>query len=436
MKYSIKQLTFVVSVVLLSFINMFGQGINFQKGALDDILDKAREENKLVFIDVYTTWCGPCKQMDKHIFPLEEVGTFYNDNFINYKLDAENPEFNGPELAKKYEVEGYPTYLFIDSTGNLVSKTSGAMDKDVFIKAGRQAQGEDLLSEYQALVNRFNNGDHSEKNIKALVYSSQDVMGLIEDQKEQAKAYQLFDEILKLYMNKRPETFVNAQDFKLISSQSVYYSQKLFRGHALTEYIIDHYDDFKNVVSNEEELGTFLMYMNYFGIQNEATAGNNEKYKEYIKDITGKLKNAYDFNDESKLPAVEFLTAFGDSEYAISQKDYDTYLGKYQDILDLKKPEELGAIDYLMPARRIIDQGKGTPTKAQLEKCIKFNDIAYTKYINAYVVTDYGLLMAKLGNKDKAKAYYEEALGMFKEMGERGDVMVDRFKKEMLELGL
>ena len=110
------------------------------------------------------------------------------------------------------------------------------------------------------------------------------------------------------------------------------------------------------------------------------------------------------------------------------------FIEKYELFLSFNKSP--GVIDYLMPARRILDMGKGKPTVAQLKKCIPFNQIAYDKYKNAYVCTDFGFLMAKVGDKAKAKAYYMEAFELFKEQGERGQKAIDRYKAEMAELNL
>ena len=65
------------------------KGIQFFKGTWNELLAEAKKQNKLIFVDVYTTWCRPCKVLDKDVFPNEKVGEFYNKNFINYKIDAE-----------------------------------------------------------------------------------------------------------------------------------------------------------------------------------------------------------------------------------------------------------------------------------------------------------------------------------------------------------
>lgn len=424
----------LVPVLSLLGIGLFAQGIDFKKGHLDDVLALAEKENKLVFVDVYTTWCGPCKQMDRDVFPLDEIGAFYNTNFINYKLDAENSEFNGPAIAQKYDVKGFPTYLFLNGEGTVQTTVSGAMPADLFLKTGQKALGVEVDADYKIAAAKYANGDRSDEAIKSYILAANEYARLIYDENEEEgkKAMSGANEATALYLKRSPEKFVNKEDFTFISDQSVYYAQKLFRGHKLTEYVVDHYDDFKAIVSDENELANFLMYMNYFGIREAASAGEQKRYKQYIADITGKLKPAYAFNDESKLKAIPFLTAFGEAEYAVSQKDYNNYIDNYEAILEMKN--DLGAIDYLMPARRIL--GGGDYSIKQLKRCIKFNQIAYDQYKNAYVVTDFGKLMAKLGDADKARVYYEEAFALFEAMGERGEKMVERFKKEMVALNL
>ena len=95
-----------------------GQGIDFFVGSFEDALALAAQDQKMVFVDVYTIWCGPCVVMQETVFPLPEVGEFFNSRFVNYKLDAENEEQNGPELEARFAIEVYPTYLILDHNGN------------------------------------------------------------------------------------------------------------------------------------------------------------------------------------------------------------------------------------------------------------------------------------------------------------------------------
>lgn len=78
-------------------------GINFYKGSWSDLIRTAENQERMIFVDVHTDWCGPCKYMEKYIFTQTEVEEKYNKSFINYKLDAEKGE--GPEMAKRFNMK-------------------------------------------------------------------------------------------------------------------------------------------------------------------------------------------------------------------------------------------------------------------------------------------------------------------------------------------
>ena len=126
-----------LSVCVLGSIS--AQGIDFQSDTMrwQAVLDKAKKENKIVFVDAYTTWCGPCKRMAKDVFPQKAVGDVYNAAFVNVKMDMEKGE--GPEVAQRYGVRAYPTYIFVDGNGDLVHRGLGAMPVDKFIAVGQAA---------------------------------------------------------------------------------------------------------------------------------------------------------------------------------------------------------------------------------------------------------------------------------------------------------
>lgn len=111
--------------------------VKFMKTSLNKVLVQAQKEDKYIFIDAYTTWCGPCKMMDREVFTDKEVGAYYNAHFVNAKFDMEKGD--GLMLAEKYNVRSYPTFLFLDSDGNLLYKVSGFRPKAVFLDIGGEA---------------------------------------------------------------------------------------------------------------------------------------------------------------------------------------------------------------------------------------------------------------------------------------------------------
>ncbi len=100
-------------------------GFKFVKNAnLTSSLEQAKKEGKLVFVDVMTDWCLPCKLMDEDVFSDKALGDFFNDKFVNVKIDAEKN--NGPELAMLFQVYAYPTLLFLDTNGRVLARKDGA----------------------------------------------------------------------------------------------------------------------------------------------------------------------------------------------------------------------------------------------------------------------------------------------------------------------
>lgn len=109
-------------------------GIRFEEKPFADILKRSAQANKLIFIDAYTSWCIPCKWMDKNVFVNDTISTFYNANFVNFKQDMEKGE--GPDLKKKYDVSVYPTYLFLNSEGTVLHRSTSRMEVQEFLKLG------------------------------------------------------------------------------------------------------------------------------------------------------------------------------------------------------------------------------------------------------------------------------------------------------------
>mgnify|MGYP006173249441 FL=1 len=87
------------------------------------VLEQAKKENKIIFLDAYATWCGPCKQMDAETYTNQAVVDYYNANFINVKYDMEKGE--GAMLADRYYVSAYPNLVFINPDGVMLHKGVG-----------------------------------------------------------------------------------------------------------------------------------------------------------------------------------------------------------------------------------------------------------------------------------------------------------------------
>lgn len=121
----------LLAIMAVLTMHTFAQGIDFSHGTWKEVLAKAKQEDKLVFVDVYTSWCGPCKKMVAEVFPLKEVGDVFNPAFVNYKIDAEKGE--GIQIAKQFGVKSYPTYLFVNGDGVLIYRSGGYNPSKIFL---------------------------------------------------------------------------------------------------------------------------------------------------------------------------------------------------------------------------------------------------------------------------------------------------------------
>jgi thiol-disulfide isomerase/thioredoxin len=125
----------LIAATIIS-LNVFSQGIEFQHGSFQEALDMARAQGKHVFMDCYTSWCGPCKRMAATVFVDSAVGEYFNANFINTKFDMEKGE--GVTLAAKYGIRAYPTLLWLDADGEVVNKVVGGQDPVSFINSAKK----------------------------------------------------------------------------------------------------------------------------------------------------------------------------------------------------------------------------------------------------------------------------------------------------------
>ena len=139
------------------------EGIQFEKeGTLfKDAVAKAKQTGKMVFLDCYTSWCGPCKMMANTVFPQEKVGAYMNPRFVSIKINMEQGE--GVELAKKLQISAYPTFVFFNGDGQEVGRFLGGCQADEFIKNVEKASTDNTSAE---MDKRFADGERDEAFLK------------------------------------------------------------------------------------------------------------------------------------------------------------------------------------------------------------------------------------------------------------------------------
>jgi len=154
-----KNILHTLLALAFSLNTLSAQGIEFFHGTWAEALEKAKTEERLIFVDAFASWCGPCKRMSSQTFPDPKAGEFFNANFVNLKIDMEKPE--NSEFAGKYPVNSYPTLMFIDATGKVVLKEVGAKGVDQLLETGRKALGKNDKS--MDFEKKYNEGDRDPK---------------------------------------------------------------------------------------------------------------------------------------------------------------------------------------------------------------------------------------------------------------------------------
>lgn len=109
----------------------------FFDGTFDDACKTAREKGKVVMMDFYTTWCGPCKMLDRYTWPDQSVQNWMNERVVALKVDAEK---NRP-LAARYQIRSFPTMVFIRPDGSELGRTIGFQQPQVFLNNAKRAVG-------------------------------------------------------------------------------------------------------------------------------------------------------------------------------------------------------------------------------------------------------------------------------------------------------
>lgn len=139
-----KKILLVYAGILCSVL-AFGQ-TNFQKLTLNEACEKAKAEGKMVFVDLYTSWCAPCKVMAADVFPNVQLGEFMNKHFVCVKYDT-GAEEDGKVLAEKFNVQAYPTFLLLNTDQGLENQiVGGTLDPSEFKKLVAEAMSASIAS--------------------------------------------------------------------------------------------------------------------------------------------------------------------------------------------------------------------------------------------------------------------------------------------------
>lgn len=170
-------------LLLLPFIGFAQEkGIQFeQEMTWQQVREKAKKENKYLFVDCYTTWCAPCKQMTTEVFSQKQVGDFFNKNFVNVKVQFDQTKNDSEEVKnwyadamainQEFKINAYPTFLIFSPQGELVHRIVGSMKAEDFIAKSKMAL--DPKTQYYTLLKANTSGSTDSQNLKQLAFAAE-----------------------------------------------------------------------------------------------------------------------------------------------------------------------------------------------------------------------------------------------------------------------
>ena len=112
-----------------------GEGIQFVEANWAKAVAEAKKQKKMIFIDAYTSWCGPCRMLKQNTFTDKAAGDYFNKHFINIALDMEKGD--GLAFAQKYQVAAYPTLFIMDAEEKSVTTSEGYINPGQLIEFGK-----------------------------------------------------------------------------------------------------------------------------------------------------------------------------------------------------------------------------------------------------------------------------------------------------------
>lgn len=394
--------------------------IKFFKGTFEQAIKQAETEKKLLFVDVYTDWCGPCKTMVKNVFTHDEVADYYNRNFINFKLNAEDEDGNRVALAERYDVKAYPTLLYLTADGEVRSKAVGGLSVERFIAQGRTAiDGE---QDFEPLMARYKAGESGQMFMEELLTVGIGKLDGYSRAGEHEKANEFGESLVVI----AEQYFADLPKKDWPSSANITILSRLMsiRGieHPVNQYA---YQNPKMFYGFDD--ATIAKYLSNFHISEmlgKASAGD-KAYRNLLAEILSERHYQIGYAGWGEgIPVVDasyrIMKAYAEIAYFASQNDWGGFMDSMDDMHQLRGDSFLGSPDFPNMARQLVDGGC-------LEEDLlhRLNEYAHTSYkVNPVYNYQSGMihaeLMARLGNMDEAKAVISDMKKAFSEFGERG----------------
>lgn len=412
-------------LLLISNIYCLAQqtaGIKFEKElSWKDIKQKAKKENKFIFLDAYTTWCIPCRNMAVNIFPQAQVGDFFNKNFINVavqiditKKDNENVKSwykDAKMIADIYKIDAYPTYLFFNQNGILVHFIKGGSgNASDFVAKAKEAF--DPKTQFFNLKSEYKRGKRDSVFLLSLINAAKDVN----------------DDSLPAFINvylKTQNNSLTQQNINFIVRGTRKISDIGF------DILLNYPRKIDSIIGKSERMKILSKIV--FNEQIYPLLSNNGKitYKGgmimYREDSLKKNIDWLDIEDDLTMKYKDISKQIIVSAKLRYYEWLNDWIGFNNCLLDYTSTESEIDLDFL--DSNAWNFTTYCDNKEFFSDAIKWSSVLVKSELHPYYFKTYSRLLYKAGKKDLALKYIEKCASLFKTPDESINEIIKKIRK-------
>ncbi len=392
MKNKFALVTILLSVIYFSVYSQ-NRSITFIEKPWQDILTLAKAENKLIFLDAYTSWCGPCKWVAANMFTKDTIADYYNKSFVCAHFDMEKGE--GIQLAQVYQIKAYPTLLFINPEGTMIHKRVGAPQQiQDYLTMGQIAStpGEG----FNDCMLEFQKGNRDPKFIMKYLDRLQG-------------AYMPVNEPLQQYFASQMDAdLLNRANWDMIY---LYVTDMDSREFA---YLISHQKDYEKFYTPDS------VHAKISNVFLQALV-NNSRSRTFSQESYNQLKQKI---KNSGFEGADKVIFSGDLNLYQMKSETDKFLQLANSGVDTYYPN-----DYIMLNRMALHFSQITKEPKYLQKASEWAKKSINLKSTSENNDTYANLMFKLGNKSEAVKYEKVAIELAKQEKTATQALEENLKK-------
>lgn len=400
-------------MLVLSFLQVKSQGIEFSHDNFKEALEKARKENKPIFIDFMTSWCGPCKVLSEKVFTQESVGAYFNEKFINCKIDGDANK----ALLEKYKINAYPTMLWLSPKGKEIKRVRGMVYPDLLVKMGKEVCGD--RKPLKEIYSDFKKGKLSVKEQEVMLLDVAYFLGNI-PQEQKMMWNTRFQKAYKSYVkNNGKEVLISDAGFNLIAIYEKFNTDE----SDMIKLLLKNYNSFKKVMKIPQNIDMYLVSWHTSYMTDLAKKGKLE-YKKELERIKGDLAEVYKFIKRKGMDTYSLMKNNIEALYLLfSKKDEEKYISMKKEYLKLLG-DDVQVNDYKSIIDNLFAFKKGEMSDVSYKTCIGWLKQAVgSKTINPSLKLRYlisiGQIYEGLKEKKEAISFYQKASAMAVQLGDK-----------------